>query len=64
MKKIIVLDNSNSQTYVFDFDENKYDANEIQNFFADMNDKHDLFMKESQCSWMITNENNLSIEFY
>lgn len=61
MKKIIILDFNSTVTHVFDFDENTDDSNNIVDFLDGVNNKYDLYLKESECQWMIVEELKLEI---
>jgi hypothetical protein len=58
MKKIIILDNANLIAIILPFDLSKFDEEEIQTFFDAANEEYDLDLKEQDCQWMISNENN------
>jgi hypothetical protein len=53
MNKIIILDFSTGKVIITYFDDNIYDANEIQEFFDVLNESYNYNLKESQCQWMI-----------
>lgn len=61
IKKIIILDFNSTVTHVFDFNENLYNSEEIQDFLDAINNEYDLYLKESECQWMITDELKLKI---
>lgn len=56
MEKIIVLDFSSPDVYVFDFDSNIYSNDNIQDFFDVINDKYNLYLREQDCQWMINKQ--------
>ena len=56
MEKIIVLDFSSPDVYIFDFDSTIYSNDNIEDFFDMINDKHDLNLREQDCQWMINKE--------
>lgn len=59
MKKIIILDHSTGTTYIADYDENVSDV--IEDYLDYINEKYDLSLKESECSYMTTPD--LTIKF-
>lgn len=61
IKKIIILDFNSTVTHIFDFNENIYNNEEIQDFLDAINSEYDLYLKESECQWMITDELKLKI---
>jgi hypothetical protein len=69
-QKCVVLDCSSGQAYVFsinvDFDMYKDDDGnfDITLFYDWMNKMHGLHLKESQCDYMISPSNGLTINFY
>lgn len=62
MEKIIVLDFSGCDVYLFDFNTSIYSNDNIEDFFDMVNEKFDLNLSEKNCLWM--NNKNLSINFY
>lgn len=53
MKKIIILDFSTAEVYVYDFDEDVHEDGE--SFLISVG------LKEKDCQWMITNELRLTM---
>jgi len=56
--KIIILDFSTAETYVFDYDENIYD--DTSDFFESEGVK-ELQIRETDCQYMVVEELNLRI---
>lgn len=56
MDKIIVLDFSSSNVYLLDFDSDFYSNDNIEDFFDVINDKHNLYLSERNCQWMINKQ--------
>lgn len=59
MKKIIILDHSTGITYILDYEEAIY--GEFQSYLDYINEKYDLSLRESECSYMTTPD--LTIKF-
>lgn len=55
-KKITILDHNQGLVHIFDFDENKFDVEFIPDFLDEVNDNYGLYLKESECSWMFSEE--------
>lgn len=56
IKKITILDHNQGLIHIFDFDENKFDVELISDFFNEVHDKYGLYLRESECSWMFSEE--------
>jgi len=49
------------RTHVFDFDNNIFGNNDIQDFFDAVSEKHQLDLREKNCQWMIVDELKIEI---
>lgn len=49
--KIIILDFESAETYIADYDNNKYE--DFGDFIVDFNEQFDLNLRETNCQWMI-----------
>ena len=62
MKKIIILNFSTSEVFVFDYDTNIFEDAEV--FFEALKyENEDYDFSDSNCQWMITPENEIDIKF-
>lgn len=59
MNKIIILDFESAETYITDYDNNKYE--DFGDFIEDFNEEFDLELRETNCQWMIVDKLKLSI---
>ena len=59
MKKIIILDFSIAETFIFSYDEPP--ESHITDYFDRINDEGGYNFKESNCQWMIVDELKLTI---
>ncbi len=59
MKKIIILDFSIGETFIFSYDEPN--ESNITEYFDRINDEGGYNFKESNCQWMIVDELKLTI---
>lgn len=60
MKKIIILDFSIAETFIFSYDENTVDC--IDDYFETVNEEFGYNFKETNCQWMIVDELKLTIK--
>tara|TARA_R110002020_G_C16199797_1_gene766182 strand:- start:786 stop:968 length:183 start_codon:yes stop_codon:yes gene_type:complete len=60
MKKIIILDFSIAETFIFSYDESP--GSDITDYFDKINDEAGYNFKETNCQWMIVDELKLTIQ--
>ena len=61
MKKIIILDFSEGETIILDYDHNVYSSLHIQDFLDEVNNNYDYDLKEGNCEWMIVDALSIKI---
>lgn len=55
-RKIVVLDFSSAEVHVFDVETSSVEDFDIIEFYNRVNQEFCLNLKDSECSWMLTNE--------
>jgi len=60
MKKIIILDYTSGEVYVFNYDSNIF--TDFSDFCNVINEEYDLNLYERNCNWMIVDELKINIK--